>query len=60
MDDKKNEINNIKWEVDMSIPNSKDFFENTIEDFDSIVLFSHVKPDGDAYGSSMGLKLAEL
>ena len=34
MDDKKNEINNIKWEVDMSIPNSKDFFENTIEDFE--------------------------
>lgn len=58
MYDKNNEINNIKSEVDMSIPNSKDFFENTIEDFDSIVVFSHVKPDGDAYGSSMGLKLA--
>lgn len=42
----------------MPIPNSKDFFENTVDDFESIVTFSHVEPGGDAYGSSMGLKLA--
>lgn len=29
-----------------------------IEEFDSICIFGHVRPDGDAYGSAMGLKLA--
>lgn len=42
----------------MPIPNTKNFFENVIDDFDSIVTFAHVRPDGDAYGSSMGMKLA--
>lgn len=42
----------------MPIPNTKNFFENVIDDFESIITFSHIKPDGDAYGSSMGMKLA--
>lgn len=42
----------------MAIPNSKNFFENVIDEYQSIVTFAHVDPDGDAYGASMGLKIA--
>lgn len=41
----------------MSIPNPSIFFDK-IEEFDSIITVGHVRPDGDAYGSAMGLKLA--
>lgn len=37
--------------------NYKMIFEK-IAQFDSICIFGHVRPDGDAYGSAMGLKLA--
>lgn len=42
----------------MAIPNSKNFFDNVIDEFQSIITFGHVDPDGDAYGASMGLKIA--
>ncbi len=41
----------------MSFPNPSLVFDK-IEEYDSIAIFGHVKPDGDAYGSAMGLKLA--
>ena len=37
--------------------NIKLFFDK-VEEFQSICIFGHVRPDGDAYGSAMGLKLA--
>lgn len=33
---------------------------NKIKDFDSIVIYGHVNPDGDCYGSQLGLKRAIL
>lgn len=41
----------------MSIPNPRIIFEK-IEEFDSIITVGHIRPDGDAYGSSVGMKLA--
>lgn len=39
------------------VKNIKGFFEH-VEEANSICIFGHVRPDGDAYGSAMGLKLA--
>lgn len=33
---------------------------NKIKEFDSIVIYGHVNPDGDCYGSQLGLKTAIL
>ena len=33
---------------------------NKIKEFDSIVIYGHVNPDGDCYGSQLGLKRAIL
>ena len=33
---------------------------NKIKDFDSIVIYGHINPDGDCYGSQLGLKRAIL
>ena len=33
---------------------------NKIKEYDSIVIFGHVNPDGDCYGSELGLKRAIL
>jgi len=41
----------------MSIPNPNIIFEK-IEEFDSIITVGHIRPDGDAYGSAVGMKLA--
>lgn len=41
----------------MVLPNS-DLIFNKIDECDTITIFGHVRPDGDAYGSAMGLKLA--
>ncbi len=39
------------------IKTAKKLFEK-IEEYRTICIFGHVRPDGDAYGSAMGLKLA--
>lgn len=41
----------------MAVLPSNIFFQK-LDEFQTIIVFGHEKPDGDAYGSAMGLKLA--